>query len=191
MLEQRSTMPSKIRDFSQHIHDCCFLIRFQGNLATVSHSFQVSCALLNHPVKNCTPSVAPRVQKPCGWHEQSKPKSFLIPFLVSHEAVVITHLFRVLVLFDCSWKFSSSVSRVAGLCSNTVSALPSIWKMCPLMLLPFLQCWHHYPALSSSHWSALFCWFLLIIHHILIHLLLDNWTNIRRIVTLMCLQARS
>ena len=85
----------------------------------------------------------------------------------------------------------SSGGGPARSCSDTVSAPTSIRKVWQLMLLSFFQCRHHYPALASFHWSALFRRFLLIIHHILIHLLLENRTNIQRIVTLVCLHARS
>ena len=94
-------------------------------------------------------SVAPREHTPCGWHDPSKLKSLLTPFLVD-----LARSSGQNSLASCLCpprKPSTSVSRVASSCSDTVSAPTSVRKVCPLMLLSFFQCRHHYPACHPSH----------------------------------------
>ena len=105
------------------------------------------------PSQELPPSVAPRAQKPCGWHEPSKPKSLLVPFRVglawssSHNSLAscpcpLRLLFEIFDLCEQGCWLVQRHSVCTNFDKEDVSAhalaVPSI-----------------YPALSSFRWSAL------------------------------------
>ena len=98
--------------------------------------------------------------------------------------MVVAHLFHALVIFDRFCELSASMSRIACPCSDTVSAPTSIRNVCTFIFFPFGQRRCHRLFLSHSC-SALLRLLLLVIHDLLIHHILNNRTNIQRIVTLM------
>ena len=118
------------------------------HLTIVSQSFQISSALLNHPLNRCS----------FHWYHMSLHHAGSAVFrhqdvcwLISHETVVVTYLFHVFVLLIRCCKPSTSVRRIACPCSDTMLALASIKNVCSFVV-PSM-------SVSSSYFSllSLFC----------------------------------